>query len=115
VPEDSGAPKVRLVTSGTADIPVASVDALTTLDDLKAEVRVQATRGSGATSATLSPWLAAPGRAAPGRQRALVLANGATVSLPDGLDLSADTPLSRAFRILVETTEKENPTCTTTA
>jgi anaerobic magnesium-protoporphyrin IX monomethyl ester cyclase len=115
VPEDSGTPKVQLASSSTADVPVASVDSLTTLEDLKAEVRVQSARGSGATSSSLSPWLASPGGTTPGSQRALVLANGALVSLPDGLDLSADTPLSRAFRILVEATAKESPTCAMTA
>jgi anaerobic magnesium-protoporphyrin IX monomethyl ester cyclase len=114
VPEDAGPPKVQLITSSTAEVPVASVDALTTLDDLKAEARRQSSRGRGATSASLSPWLAAPGGAAPGNQRTLVLLNGAPVGLPDGLDLSAGTPLSEAFRILVEATGKENPTCATT-
>jgi hypothetical protein len=115
VPEDTSEPKVRLVTGGTADVPVASLESLTTLEDLKAEVRVQSTLGGGATSSPVPGWLASPGGAAPGSQQALVLVNGNTVGLPNGLDLSADTPLSRAFRILIEATAKENPTCALTA
>jgi anaerobic magnesium-protoporphyrin IX monomethyl ester cyclase len=115
VPEDPSAPKVQLVTSRTSEVPVASVDSLTTLDDLKAEVRALSTDGRGATSSSLSPWLAAPGGATAGSQRALVLANGAPVALPAGLDVSADTPLSQAFRILVEATAKEVPPCAMTA
>lgn len=114
VPEDEGAPKVQLVTSRTADVPVESVDSLTTLDDLKAEARLQSNRGSGATRSSLSPWLASSGSATPGSQEVLVMLNGVPVGLPDGIDLSAGTPLSEAFRILVEATAKENPTCAIT-
>lgn len=114
VPDDASEPKVRLVSSGTAHVPVASLESLATLEDLKAEVRTQST-GGGATSSSLSPWLTASGGAAPGDQQVLVLLNGSPVGLPAGLDLSADTQLSRAFRILVEATAKENPTCDMTA
>lgn len=113
IPDDTSEPKVQLVSSGLSHLPVASLESLTTLDDLAAEVHTQSTLG-GATSSSLSAWLAAPGGARPGDQQALVLVNGNPVGLPPGLDLSANTPMSRAFRILVEATAKENPTCAMT-
>lgn len=97
----AGSSHVSLAVQTEVRISFDAPNELTDLDALQGEVRRQYREESGATRASMSPWLAAPGRARAGSTTLLVLPNGREVQLPAGVDAGSDTPLGRAYRALL--------------
>lgn len=100
-PGAQGRPHVVLAAQAEVRIPFAAPAELTDLDELQREVRRQYREESGATRASMAPWLAAPGRARPGSTTVLVLPNGREVQLPAEIDAAADSALGRAYRAML--------------
>lgn len=98
---DANRPRVILTERAEVRISFSSTSELTGVGDVKREVRRQYRDEAGATSATMAPWLAAPGRGRAGSTTLLILPNGRAVDLPPGIDAAADSPLARAYRSLL--------------
>ncbi|WP_424210950.1 B12-binding domain-containing radical SAM protein [Streptomyces sp. BI20] len=96
-------PRVRLVEEPVVTVPFASARALTGVPELMAEVSRRSKGHLDTTSAAFGDWLAAPGASTPGATSVLVLAHGELVELPPGVDFTADTPLTRALRLMLTT------------
>lgn len=95
------APRVQLVEEPAVSVPFASVDALTSVDDLMREVGRRSRANQDTTAPSFGKWLQEPGGAQPGVSGVLVLAHGRLVELPPETDLFSDSPLSRALRVIV--------------
>ncbi|MFJ7157840.1 B12-binding domain-containing radical SAM protein [Streptomyces sp. NPDC101118] len=96
-------PRVRLVGEPVLTVPFASVEALTGVGDLMAEVGRRSREHLDTTSGAYGDWLAGPGAARPGSCGVLVLAHGELVEVPAGVDFTEDTPLTRALRLMLST------------
>ncbi|WP_149182525.1 B12-binding domain-containing radical SAM protein [Streptomyces sp. TRM49041] len=94
-------PRVRLVDEPVLRVPFESVEALTGVDDLMAEVSRRSRQHRDTTAPSYSHWLRATGAARPGSSGVLVLAHGDLVELPAGADFTADSALTHALRLLV--------------
>ncbi|NUR28895.1 MAG: radical SAM protein [Catenulispora sp.] len=100
-PGARGAPRVDLAVRSEVRIAFETPHELTALTDLQQEVRRQYRDESGATRASMSSWLAAPGGGRLGSTTLVVLPNGREVQLPPEIDAAGDTALGRAYRALV--------------
>ncbi|MET9468193.1 radical SAM protein [Streptomyces sp. NPDC006544] len=94
-------PLVRLADEPVVNVPFASVEALTGVDDLMAEVGRRSRHHLDTTASAYGDWLRGTGAARPGACAALVLAHGDVVELPAGVDFTADTAMARALRLMV--------------
>ncbi|MER6115337.1 radical SAM protein [Streptomyces sp. NPDC001743] len=96
-------PRVRLVQEPVVSIPFASVDELTGVDDLMAEVGRRSREHLDTTSAAYGDWLGGAGTARHGSCGVLVLAHGELVEVPAGVDFGADNAMARALRLMLAT------------
>jgi anaerobic magnesium-protoporphyrin IX monomethyl ester cyclase len=100
-PGAQGGSHVSLATQSEVRIAFDTTHKLTELADLQQEVRRQYRDESGATRASMTPWLSVPGASRPGSTTLLVLPNGREVPLPAEIDAAPDTALARAYRALL--------------
>jgi anaerobic magnesium-protoporphyrin IX monomethyl ester cyclase len=100
------ASRVELITDAVTVVPFASLDGLTSREDLIPEMRRRMIADRDTTSAGLNEWLAEPGDAEPGLSTVLQPAYGSPISVPGRLDLSDGTPLARAVRLVLAGTQK---------
>jgi radical SAM superfamily enzyme YgiQ (UPF0313 family) len=94
-------PRVRLVDEPVLTVPFGSVESLTGVGDLMAEVRRRSRQRLDTTAPVYDQWLRGTGTARPGSCGVLVLAHGDLVQLPAGVDFTSDNALSRALRLMV--------------
>jgi radical SAM superfamily enzyme YgiQ (UPF0313 family) len=102
VTESGERPRRRLVDETAVSVPFASIDALTSPDDLYAQIARDTRNVSQTASAGFEQWLRQPGRAEAGASSVLVLARGRHIGLPAGMDVAADSALNRALRLILE-------------
>lgn len=105
-PEGTGRekePRVRLVEEPVVRVPFASVDELTGVDELMAEVSRRSRAHLDTTSGAYEEWLDGPGTARPGACGVLVMANGGLVEVPAGVDFGTDNAMTRALRVMLAT------------
>lgn len=96
-------PRVRLVEEPVVTIPFASIEGLTGVDDLMAQVSRRSREHLDTTSGGYGEWLDGTGTARPGSCGVLVLAHGDLVEVPAGVDFTADNALTRALRLMLST------------
>ncbi|MGW2476309.1 B12-binding domain-containing radical SAM protein [Streptomyces sp. NPDC001665] len=96
-------PRVRLVEEPVVTVPFASVEGLTGVDDLMAQVSRRSRADLDTTSGGYAEWLDGTGTARPGSCGVLVLAHGELVEVPAGVDFGADTAVTRALRLMLAT------------
>ncbi|WP_330241304.1 B12-binding domain-containing radical SAM protein [Streptomyces sp. NBC_00525] len=105
-PEGAGhkeEPRVRLVEEPVVTVPFASVEGLTGIDDLMAQVVRRSRQDLDTTSAGYGEWLDGTGSARPGSCGVLVLTHGELVEVPAGVDFTTDNAMTRALRLMLAT------------
>ncbi|MCD0484760.1 radical SAM protein [Streptacidiphilus sp. ASG 303] len=100
-------PRVRLVEETAVTVPFASVDTLTSTDDLLEEMIRRSKGNLDTTAPSFAAWLRGAGGARPGTSGVLLPAQGRPVALPPGLDLSAGSGLGRALRVMAALRSRE--------
>ncbi|MCG7527411.1 radical SAM protein [Streptomyces sp. OfavH-34-F] len=96
-------PRVRLVEEPVVTVPFASVEGLTGIDDLMAQVVRRSRQHLDTTSAGFGEWLDGTGSARPGSCGVLVLTHGELVEVPAGVDFTTDNAMTRALRLMLAT------------